>query len=431
LILYRMYGIIEKASEVRTLRYTLMHKNIAVADIDIDEILGGISKIRGIISKEHLPVGVVPMQCQNETIDRFAFNQWWTGRSIPASRMGLSDMLDTLGIASSNLLLTKCLGLSLSDHYWIRPYESNMLWEDVNFFDNDFSEDIGDLLFGTNGKNSGFDLSSPDNTSDGNLKKRWKIIDGKRCLLKSGSNPYSQQTFNEVIASKIMERFGIDHVPYSVTWINDEPYSVCEDFVTKDTELISAWRVLQLRTKANHESEYLHYVNICRELGIDIVSSLDKMIVLDYIIANEDRHFNNFGLLRDANTIEWIGAAPIFDSGTSLWYDRLTSRIPINGVNCKPFKKTHGEQLKLVSSLEWFEASKLDGIEDEILEVFSDDKAAQYIDTERAKTIAAEVRNRIEVVESMAMSHTQSYDLSSTEGDVEEDVAESYGMKME
>ncbi len=431
MILYRMYGIIEKASEVRTLRYTLMHKNIAVADIDIDEILGGISKIRGIISKEHLPVGVVPMQCQNETIDRFAFNQWWTGRSIPASRMGLSDMLDTLGIASSNLLLTKCLGLSLSDHYWIRPYESNMLWEDVNFFDNDFSEDIGDLLFGTNGKNSGFDLSSPDNTSDGNLKKRWKIIDGKRCLLKSGSNPYSQQTFNEVIASKIMERFGIDHVPYSVTWINDEPYSVCEDFVTKDTELISAWRVLQLRTKANHESEYLHYVNICRELGIDIVSSLDKMIVLDYIIANEDRHFNNFGLLRDANTIEWIGAAPIFDSGTSLWYDRLTSRIPINGVNCKPFKKTHGEQLKLVSSLEWFEASKLDGIEDEILEVFSDDKAAQYIDTERAKTIAAEVRNRIEVVESMAMSHTQSYDLSSTEGDVEEDVAESYGMKME
>jgi len=426
-----MYGIIEKASEVRTLRYTLMHKNIAVADIDIDETLGGISKIRGIISEEHLPVGVVRMQRQNETIDRFAFNQWWTGRSIPASRMGLSDMLDTLGIASSNLLLTKCLGLSLSDHYWIRPYESNMLWEDVNFFDNDFSDDIGDLLFGTNGKNSGFDLSSPDNKSDGNLKKRWKIIDGKRYLLKSGSNPYSQQTFNEVIASKIMERLGIDHVPYSVTWINDEPYSVCEDFVTKDTELISAWRVLQLRTKANHESEYLHYVNICRELGIDIVSSLDKMIVLDYIIANEDRHFNNFGLLRDANTLEWIGAAPIFDSGTSLWYDRLTSRIPINGVNCKPFKKTHGEQLKLVSSLEWFEASKLDGIEDEILEVFSDDKAAQYIDTERAKTIAAEVRNRIEVVESMAMSHTQSYDLSSTEGDVEEDVAESYGMKME
>ena len=221
------------------------------------------------------------------------------------------------------------------------------------------------------------------------------------------------------------------YIPYTVTWIDDKPYSVCEDFVTKDTELISAWRVLQLRQKANHESAYLHYVNICHDLGIDIVPALDQMIVLDYIIANEDRHFNNFGLLRNANTLKWLGAAPIFDSGTSLWYNKLTARIPASGIICKPFKKTHGEQLKLVSSLEWFEASKLDGIEDEILEVFSDDKAAQYIDTERAKTIAAEVRNRIETVASMAMSRTQSYDISSTEGDVEEDVAESYGMKME
>ena len=188
---------------------------------------------------------------------------------------------------------------------------------------------------------------------------------------------------------------------------------------------------MQLRPKANHENEYLHFVNICQELGVDIVPALDRMIVLDYIIANEDRHFNNFGLLRDANTLEWQGATPIFDSGTSLWYNRNTAQIARNNIICKPFKKTHGEQLKLVSSLEWFDASKLDGIEDEILEVFSGDKAAQYIDTERAKTIAAEVRNRIETVARMAMSHTHSYDISSTEGDVEEDVAESYGMKME
>lgn len=106
-----------------------MHKNIPVADIDIDETLGGKSKIRNIISKEHIPVGVVRMQRQNETVDRYAFNQWWTGRSISASRMGLSDMLDTLGISRTNLLLTKCLGLSLSDHYWVKPYDSDMTWE--------------------------------------------------------------------------------------------------------------------------------------------------------------------------------------------------------------------------------------------------------------------------------------------------------------
>jgi len=83
------------------------------------------------------------------------------------------------------------------------------------------------------------------------------------------------------------------------------------------------------------------------------VSFLDRMIVLDYIIANEDRHFNNFGVLRNAETLEWIGMAPIYDSGTSLGYDKMPIQIYIGrDITCKPFKKSHTEQLKLVSSFE-------------------------------------------------------------------------------
>ena len=407
------------------LKYTLMHKNVAVADIEIDETLGGVTKIRNITAKEHLPVGTIRIQRDDEVVDRYAFNQWWTGRSIPASRMGVSDALETLGIYNTKLLLTKCLGLSLSDHYWIKPYNKNILWEDVNFFDNDFSDDIGDVLFGMNGKNADFDFVSPDNTSDGNLQKRWKIIDGKRCLLKSGSTPFIQQPFNEVIATLIMNKLGIEHVPYTIIWIDNKPYSVCEDFVTKDTELISAWRVLQLRQKENHESSYLHYVNICKELGIDIAPALDRMIVLDYIIANEDRHFNNFGLLRDANTLEWIGAAPIFDSGTSLWYDTSARGISTYDIPCKPFKKKHSEQLRMVSSFDWLDISKLNGIEDEILNILCEDNAVQYVEAERAKAIAAEVRKRIDTLEIIAASH-DSYDVSSNGDDVEEVNAASY-----
>ncbi len=407
------------------MKYTLMYKNIAVADVEIDEVLGVITSIDNLSAREHLPVGVVHQLRHEEKVDRYALNHWWAGRSIPASRMGVADALEALGVSSTKQLITKCLGLSLSDHYWFRPYGSSVAWEDVNFFDNAFSDDIGDVLFGMNDKNDGFDFISPDNTSDGNLQKRWKIIDGKRCLLKSGSSPYSQQPFNEVIATIIMNKLGIEHVPYTVTWINDKPYSVCEDFVTKDTELIGAWRVLQLRPKANHENEYLHYVSLCKELGVDIVPALDRMIVLDYIIANEDRHFNNFGLLRDANTLEWIGAAPIFDSGTSLWYNKSASRFISSDIICKPFKKTHGEQLKLVSSFDWLDISKLNDIEDEILNVLCEDKAVRYVEAERAKTIAAEVRKRIDDLDAIAANHS-SYDISSTDGDVEDNTAASY-----
>ena len=38
-------------------------------------------------------------------------------------------------------------------------------------------------------------------------------------------------------------------------------------------------------------------------------------------MSNKDRHLNNFGLLRDSNTLEYIGFAPIFDSGNSMLYD--------------------------------------------------------------------------------------------------------------
>ena len=407
------------------MKYTLMHKNFAVADVEIDEDLGVITSIDNLSAREHLPVGVVHQLRHEETVDRYALNHWWAGRSIPASRMGIADALEALGVSSTKQLITKCLGLSLSDHYWLRPYDSNITWEAVNFFDNDFSDDIGDVLFGVNDKNAGFDFVSPDNTSDGNLQKRWKIIDGKRCLLKSGSDPYSQQPFNEVIATIIMRRLGIDHVPYTVTWIDDKPYSVCEDFVTKDTELVSAWRVLQLRPKANHENEYLHYVNLCKELGVEIVPALDRMIVIDYIIANEDRHFNNFGLLRNANTLEWVGAAPIFDSGTSLWYNKSVSRFISSDIICKPFKKTHGEQLRLVSSFDWLDISKLNGIEDEILNVLCADKAVRYIEAERAKAIAAEVRKRIDALESIAAGHVP-HAPSSDVGDADDVTAARY-----
>lgn len=412
------------------MNYTLMHKNIRVADIEIDEDTGVIIGIGDIYAKEHLPLGVVHPLRHKEIIDKAALNKWWTGRSIPASRMGINDALETLGIYNTELLLTKCLGLSLSDHYWVRPADSDMTWESVNFFDNEFSDDIGDVLFGTAGKSIGFNYSSPDNTSDGNLQKRWKIIDGNRCLLKSGSAPFRQQPINEVIASIILDRLCIDHIPYTLTWIDDKPYSVCENFVSKDTELVSAARLMQIRPKSNDENGYLHFVNVCSELGFDIVPMLDRMIVFDYIIANEDRHFGNFGLLRDADTLELKGAAPMFDNGTSLWYDKLTSQIPSADITCKPFKKTHGEQLKLISDVSWLDLSKLDGIEDEISEILSDEKNRKFIDHERANMIVSQIRKRIDRLLEIVMTHKNSQDIS-FDGDVDEDEAKSYGLTIE
>lgn len=45
--------------------------------------------------------------------------------------------------------------------------------------------------------------------------------------------------------------------------------------------------------------------------------------MIDFIISNTDRHLNNFGIIRDAHTLKWLKAAPIFDSGNSMFYDTV------------------------------------------------------------------------------------------------------------
>ena len=377
------------------MKYTLMHKQIAVAGIDIDNATGSIQKINKLYSPEHLPVGVLVRQ---GSADRAALNQWWTTRSIPASRLGIGEALESMNISSPKLLLVLCHGLSLSDQYWILPDGSNLTWDKINFFQNDFSDDIGDILFGTCKNLNVMDFSSPDNTSDGTLKKRWKIINGARCLIKGGSNPFHQQPFNEVISAGIMERLGISHVPYTLAWNQGVPYSVCEDFVTETTELIPAWRIVQTQKKSNNASAYLHFVNCCEALGIaGVVPFLDRMMVLDYIIANEDRHLSNFGLLRDAKTLEWIGFAPIYDSGSSLGYDKMPSQIRRGkDIKCKPFKSHHEEQLKLVTDFSWIDFDSLKDVDRLIANTLSSDGANEYIDDNRIDAIIESVCQRID-----------------------------------
>lgn len=411
-------------NEVAKMKCTLMHRRTAVADIELDDATGFIQKINTVYVPAHLPVGVI---VHRGVVDRAALNEWWTERSIPASRSGIREALEVLDISSTKMLLVRCYGLSLSDQYWISPEGSGLIWDKINFFDNDFSDDIGDVLFGMNKNKNALNLSSPDNTSDGNLKKRWKIIDGRRCLVKGGSNPFRQQPFNEVIAAGIMERLGIPHVTYTVTWNKGAPYSVCEDFVKGDIELVPAWRIIQTQKKSNSTSVYQHFVNCCESLGIkDVIPFLDRMIVLDYIIANEDRHLNNFGLLRNAETLEWCGFAPIYDSGSSLGYDKVAGQIRAErDVECKPFKKHHAQQLGLVSDFSWIDFDSLADVEELITKILSAEDAKEYMDSNRIKAIAETVVRRIQNLQQISRMQT-SVQVDSTKDDVEENIAEDY-----
>ena len=65
------------------MKYVLMHKEIPVATIDLDEVLCGIRKIEEVYNEAHLPVGI---HIRHGVVDRTELNERWIDRSIPASR---------------------------------------------------------------------------------------------------------------------------------------------------------------------------------------------------------------------------------------------------------------------------------------------------------------------------------------------------------
>ena len=398
-------------------QYILMHKNIPVAELELDAASGAIIRLGTIYEQNHVPVGVA---VKHGSIDRSALNEWWRGRAIPASRYGIRNALMEMEISNVQLLTEKCLGLSLSDQYWICPVGSGISWGQVNFFENPFSSDVGDILFGERAGNRQISLMSPDNTSDGWLKKKWTIIDGKRCLLKSGSGATWQEPYNEVLASRIMERLHIPHVSYTLLMKEDYPYSVCEDFITPETELITACHIMQTMKKPNHVSVYRHYMDCCKQLEIPgIEAAVNRMLVLDYLIVNEDRHQNNFGVIRRADTLEYVGAAPIYDSGTSLWFDKPTRMIHA-GVKaaCKPFKGSHEEQIKLVTDFAWLDFSALTGIDEELREIV---KGSLFVDETRCSALCKALKGRVRMLEEAALSARHTIFFDSTRSDVMKD----------
>ena len=176
-------------------------------------------------------------------------------------------------------------------------------------------------------------LDSPDNTSDGVLSKRWVCRNGERCLLKGGTL-LDQEPYNEVIATELFSRLlsEDDYVPYTLIEWGGAPVSSCPNFVGPTEEFIPAYYVNEVLPSAPHRDSYRHYVECCAALGVEgIETALGKMILCDDIMANTDRHWRNFGLIRDVETLEYR-TAPLFDTGSSLW-----CRVPTRELAYTPF----------------------------------------------------------------------------------------------
>lgn len=371
--------------------FYLMHKDLPIAVLDVAETTADVLDIVQVLDEKHFPLGVVPM---GDAPDILSFRKWWKGRGIPASRHGLEQALHRLDVPYAEILLLKSNGLSLTDQYWVTPCSSPQRWAEVNFFENPFSDDVGQALFG-GVLSDKVDLLSPCCTSEGNLKKRWTIQNGTRVLLKAGTAPFFQEPLNECVASELYQRLGIPHVAYSLVWEQDRPLSVCPCFVTVETEFVSAAAIMRCYPQLKGHNTWQHFLHCCAKLGIpNAQQDVSRMLAADFILANSDRHFGNFGALRNAGSLEWLGMAPIFDSGTSLWQMTQTAFIPKdNYAASMPFALRHHEQMALLRTkdLQGLRWHNLNGFGAASAAILSE---SPLLDAERVRFISEKVEGR-------------------------------------
>ena len=158
--------------------------------------------------------------------------------------------------------------------------------------------------------------TSPEFTTHGMLRKAWRHIEGKGIFLYKGGTEGAANTgnepYSEYYASQIARKMGLHAVQYDLENWKNILASTCELFTDINTAYIPVGRIVKT---GGIPACMEYYARISEEA----LEELKSMLVFDAVIYNEDRHFGNFGILRDNHTGKVTGAAPIFDNGLSLF----------------------------------------------------------------------------------------------------------------
>ncbi len=389
------------------LELLLMCKDHAVLRFLYDPVLHTPVRILELVDRRYAPTALL-MPDHAHTISRGRLADWWRSRAIPVERDRYERLREHLGVTDTAELLEECNALSLSDRYWVKAPDDARTWAEVNFFDNGFSDDLGLVTLGES--SSAFVRRSPNASLGGMLRKMWTVEGGERVLLKAGRGQANQEPYNELAATRLHERVLApgDYVPYSIEMRDGVAYSRCANMLGPDEELVPTWDLRRAHTKTNNENLLGFYLRVTgEELGIDgAAPGLCAMVACDYIIGNADRHWNNFGVVRNAETREFLRLAPIFDSGGSLWCSVGSLDAPNDfAYGALPFLPDSKDSLRQVrmfkdpASWSWLDAARLDGFADDVRDILGRNPA---LSAQRVDQVARQVAWRSEQVRTVA-----------------------------
>jgi len=244
--------------------------------------------------------------------------RWLEQRVIPKNRAFVDEILKSLNLSLGNTkgIIDVCKGLSLNDSFWIVPQGFEGSFAQYNLYENRFSEILSLVAYTGIGQTHGAFSTSPELTTAGMLPKAWRLIEDDGIYLykggSSGAANTGQEPYSEYYACQIAQAMGLNAVVYDLENWKGILASKCKLFTDIDTAYIPIGRIV----RTGGLKACLDYY---AGLGEDFEEDMRSMLVFDAVVYNSDRHFGNFGILRDNHTGTIIAPAPLYDHGISLF----------------------------------------------------------------------------------------------------------------
>ena len=255
----------------------LMCKNVPVYDanfhivIDYDRVPGKLGKLPGDTS----------------------FKIWAQSRySSPSNVLARNMQGGIFGQGNRRVVDRTTRSLSLSDCYWLKEESDSTMFEDVSPYFVDFWK----------GSGSYEGQAIPTLYTDGYLTKKWE---DKNWLVK---NLYHSEHGRSAVATaqlevdccRLCENLGIF---VNEIVLRESGYVAVKNFTNENVMLEQA------DTSGRLDASDFELSDIIRVFGADGA----RMVAIDAVVGNTDRHTGNFGFLRDANSGEYLCMAPLYD----------------------------------------------------------------------------------------------------------------------
>lgn len=220
-------------------------------------------------------------------------------RVVSRDRRDIEKILFRCGLSTYDVLRIVAVtrGIHPKDLLWI-AHDNNEKLEDImtDVFESVFLQKI-DLV--------GDSVDTPE----GYNIKRYGVYNGKYGIFKQRINPLATDVESEIAVYKLSQKLGIPCCP---VYRFDKNTVFSEFLYDFSNEYIVHFR--RLFDGARSENEYQNLINVRPQYKEDII----KMLVLDFITRQDDRHLSNIAV-KVSNNVESF--YPLYDNGRSLFYE--------------------------------------------------------------------------------------------------------------